>query len=178
MEPACAWCRKPGAVKKVALEGDNSVEGYRYFCNTQHVTNWENSEPQPSPPRPLGDMKTWSFFEILKEANLEGWMLLNIMQLGWQGAPATWRINLQKRDANGATHITFTDYAESTSVREAMLSSLANCRERAKHGPNARQRILEAKAVESGPISAALEKRLIKALDNMWAAVKLSAPRS
>lgn len=174
----CAWCRKPGAIKKVAIDSDGSVEGHRYFCNVQHMANWDTNQPRSTPIQIPAEQMT--FWELAKELNLSGWTVLNSFQIGVRTAPQ-WRINLQKNTYQGATLNTFTEFADDSDPRKAMLAAYKNAMRHdaldIKNGrlqtamPTTRQ---TAKGLGFTP---AQEKRLATALDNLYLALKLNGTR-
>lgn len=125
MSYRCAWCWKSDATRKVAIGGDDSTEGYRYFCNTTHQANWETNQPRPVPV--MVPIEAASFLELVKQANLDGWILLNFFQNGF-GEDTIFRVNLQKRRPNGATTDYFSDYREDANPHTAMVLALRAAR--------------------------------------------------
>lgn len=171
----CAWCRVDGATRKVPSAGDGSVECYRYFCNTQHQANWETNQPRPNA-RGLS-VEAASFFELAKDANLNGWHVLNCFQYGTH-EKLVWRVNLQKRRENGATTDYYTEYSDDADPRLAMKGAYAAAHARdavdKKRGPKENTTPTDS---QTG-FTTKQETRLIKALDNLFFAVKMDGTGS
>ena len=163
----CAWCRAEGATRKVKLDSDPSVESYRYFCNAQHQANWETNQPRPGKAKVL--MDTASFFEILKEANLKNWWLLNCFQVGYD-QNMFFRVNLFTRNLSGATPSIANEFAEHTDPRIALLSAYNSAMARV---PVDEPKTIRQNVERASKLTTAQEKRLEKAVDALFFAVKM-----
>jgi len=170
----CAWCRKPGAVRRVAIDTDGSVEGYRYFCDASHQANFETNQPRPALDGSRFIPRAAGFFEIVKDANLDGWQVLNCFQMGKRDQ-LYWRVNLQLRKANGATETVFTEYADDPDPRLAMLAAIGSARARWKDVDRTEPVAHDTTQASGQP--SGMDKRVAKALDALWFAVKTSGSR-
>lgn len=110
-----------------------------------------------------------SFFEVVKQANLEGWHVLNCFQYGF-GNGLMWRVNLQKRGANGVSESVFTEFADDPDLHQAMHA--------AYQAAHARIKAIDKRArpapttVSAKPLfTPQQERRLKKAVDANWIAV-------
>lgn len=175
MSIKCAWCRSDSATRKVAFDEDESVECYRFFCNAQHQANWETNQPRPSN-APMATMVSAAFFEMVKEANLNGWNVLNCFQFGVNDR-IVWRVNLQKRKKNGATVDIFTEYEDHADPRLAMKAAYASAL--ARDAVDKKRSARQTTAATTTPaksqtgLTEAQEKRLFRALDSLFFAVMM-----
>lgn len=111
-----------------------------------------------------------SFFEIVKQANLEGWHVLNCFQYGF-GNGVMWRVNLQKRGRNGMSENVFTEFADDPDPHKAMWAAYQAAHSRGKE-IDKRTRPQATMPAKSQPLlSPQQERRLKKAVDANWIAV-------
>lgn len=87
--------------------------------------------------------------DLVKEANLEGWRLLNLFQIsdGWQ-------CNLQATTKNGSTLNAFCEFSQATTMLQALRGALSNAR--------ARPIVKQKDAVLSEAAEARLTKVMVK----------------
>lgn len=116
------------------------------------------------------------FFERLKEINAAGWILLNCFQLP---AAGLFRVNLQFQTPNGASTEYFSAFADAADPGLALESAFANTK--ASGAPTRKIGKLYAYApTKTAPdtLTPAQEKRLERAFDNLYFAVKMSGAGS
>lgn len=173
MAYTCAWCSKVGAEYKIPLNTDGSCSGYRYFCNAAHSSNWMNNVPRNVP---IGvPVKAASIWEIIKQANLDGWFLVGLSQYGFREA-VLYRATFQHRKSTGATEEVFACFSDAPDPRLAVLGAYEDAmrytsRQNALLHPPLKPGQLKTNA-EAGALPAKMAAKLDAALDRNWAARK------
>lgn len=109
------------------------------------------------------------YFSLVKEANAEGWRVLNTFQFATH-----WRVNLQKHAPNGSSKEVFSEFADGKTAHEAMEAALANARNMDKHQAGRARPTPPSVRTTETQLTAQQESRLERAFGRLFLAVKTS----
>lgn len=110
--------------------------------------------------------------DLIAEINKRGWTVLNLFQLGKSQPKMSWRCNLQRWTANGASENYFSEFADAYTMEDALAAALANTLGRKDIVDNGKR------VAQTTTLSAGQTAKIIKAIDRMIFAVEDHGTRS